>query len=205
MKMNNISKIKNRILNFLKQPLIYIVVICILYQIKTYNELPEYKSTDDTLGYINASKQINIFEGKIDRSRVPVYPYFIKIIRRIGGEERLINNIAMAQKCLFIITLILFYFSINTFTKNKLILSIITLIFGTSPFIIFWNVLVLTEALSIAEMVLLSLLTLKYFKKPNSILAVSMRNSYINYDYDKTSFYLFSSNLCIILDFKMVF
>ena len=58
--------------------------------------------------------------------------------------------------------------------KNKIIIGIFTLIFGISPFVIMWNVPVLTESLSIFEMTFLALLTIQYLKKPRYILSGSI-------------------------------
>ena len=201
--MNKNINFKNKIIEFFKQPLVYIIFICILFQMIIYNTVPKSQSFADTDSYIESSEQINITKGIVNDIRTPIYPYFIKIIRKIGGDENLFNNIALVQKMLFFITLILFYYSLKLITKNKIILSILTLIFGISPFIILWNVAILTESLAIMEMVILTLLTISYLKKPGNILAGSLRISNINYDYDKTIIYIFITNLFIILDFKI--
>lgn len=182
MKENNMGIFK-KIISFLKEPLIYVIIICIILQFFMYSTVPESIMTPDSHTYAELYQR-NIFKGEVDSARTPVYPYFVKLVKLIGGEENLPNNVAMTQKILFIATLIIFYYCVSHVTKNKIIITVLTLIFGTSPFIIMWNVTVLTEALSLFEMTLLILLTLKYLKKPNYILAGSMRNNCINNDYD---------------------
>ena len=145
----------------------------------------------------------NIFKGQVDKARTPVYPYIIKLIKKIGGEENLCNNVVTFQKLLFIITLIVFYYCVQKTTNNKIISAILTIIFGTCPFIIFWNIMLLTESFALFETVLLFFVTIQYLKKSNKFLAVSMRNISISTDYDKTIQYLSITDLFSILDFKI--
>lgn len=161
---------KEYILNLLKEPILYIIIFCIFIQVQIYNTIPEYVITNDTSTYVQ-DFQGSIRSGKLDSRRTPVYPYIVKIIKKIGGDENLYKNIVIFQKILFIITLILFYFTIKLVTKNKIISTIISIIFGICPYIIFWNIMILTEAVSLFEIVLLSFLTIKYLKKPNNVIA----------------------------------
>ena len=85
---------------------------------------------------------------------------------------------------MFIFTLILFYYTIQEIAKNKIISSILSIIFGICPFLVFWNIMILTEAVALFEIVLLSFITIKYLKNPNKYLAGSMRNTDISNDYD---------------------
>lgn len=169
-----INKInKDKILNFLKQPILYILIFCIFIQIQIYNTIPDYIITDDSSTYVQ-DYQGSIRSGQVDSKRTPVYPYIVKIIKKIGGDENLYNNIVIFQKILFIISLILFYYTLQLVTKNKIVSTIISIIFGICPYIIFWNIMILTEAVSLFEIILLSFITVKYLKKPNNILAGSM-------------------------------
>ena len=195
---------KDKIIEFFKQPLIYVVVICILVQLQIYKTIPSFVITDDSHTYMEEYTQ-SIFKGQVDRARTPGYPYLIKAIKLIGGEERLCNNVVAFQKILFILTLVLFYYCVQKTTNNRIITTILTIIFGICPFIVFWNIMLLTEALSLFEFVLLCLITIQYLKNPNKILAVLMRNSSIIINYDKTIKYLFITNIFGVLDFKIYF
>lgn len=181
-KQNNILT-KDKIVNFLKQPIIYVLIFCIFVQLQIYKTVPDYVLTNDSTTYMQE------FEGSIrnlqvDATRTPVYPYIIKVIEKIGGSENLYNNIVIFQKILFIFTIILFYYSIQKITKNKIISSVLSIIFGICPFLVLWNVTILTEAIALFEITLLSFITIKYLKSPNNYLAGSMRNTYISDDYD---------------------
>lgn len=166
---NNLVKIKtikDKLIEIIKQPLIYVIIICIFMQIKIYKTVPEYVMTSDSYTYAEEYTE-NIFKGQVSALRTPVYPYFIKLIAKIGGQENLLRNVAIAQKVLFIVTLILFYFCLKKIINNNIIISsALTIVFGICPFTVLWNVMILTEALSIFESVLLSFVTILYLKEP---------------------------------------
>ena len=193
---------KQKIIEFAKQPIIYILIFCIGIQILIYKTIPDAVVMYDTTSYTTEYNG-DIFKGEVDKARTLVYPYLIKIIGAIGGQENLYSNIVIFQKLLFVITIILFYACLKKVTKNRIIICVLTIIFGICPYIIFWNVLILTEALSLFEIVLLSLITLTYLNKPNMKSAIAMRNSCSINDFNKTVIYLFITNIYTILDFKV--
>lgn len=196
------KEVKKKIIFFLKKPIIYILMFCICIQIITYKTIPNYIMTDDSYTYIENYNDKSIFKGEVDSVRTPVYPYLTKIIKRIGGEEKLSENIVLFQKVLFIFTLILFYACLKKVTRNSIVIYVLTIIFGICPFITFWNIMVLTEALSLFEVVLLCFITLQYLNKPNKKCAIMMRSDCISNDFNQTIFYLSISNIYIILDFE---
>lgn len=161
-----IKTIKEKIIGIIKQPLIYVMIICIFMQLKIYKTVPAYVMTSDSHTYAE-EYAVSIFKGQVSALRTPVYPYFIKLIGKIGGQENLLRNVAIVQKVLFIVTLILFYFCLKKLTNNNIISSVLTIVFGICPFTVLWNVMILTESLSIFESVLLSFITILYLKKPN--------------------------------------
>lgn len=196
------EKYKEKIINFLKQPILYVVIFCVLIQILTYKTIPNYIMTSDSYTYTE-EYNTSIIKGQVDALRTPVYPYLAKIIGKIGGQERIYENIVIFQKLLFIVTILLFYDCLKKITKNNIITSILTILFGICPFITFWNIMILTETLALFEITLLSWITIQYLNKPNKILASMMRYCGIRNDYDKTVLYLSVSHLPIILDFKI--
>jgi len=167
-----------------------------------YKTVPAHIEAYDTYSYVEGY-QVNLLKGEVDALRTPVYPCFIRLIRKIGGAENVYQNVALFRKLLFIITIVLFYYCLKKITNCKLVICVLTILFGISPFLVFWNVMILTEALSVFEIVLLSLLTISYLKKPNKIVAGSIRSGSIRYDYDKAIFHLFTSYLFLILDTKV--
>ena len=163
--------IKEKIINIFKQPLIYVLLFCIFVQVKIYNTVPNYVMTSDSYTYAE-KYNTSILRGQVNELRTPVYPYFIKAIGKISGQENLYNSVAMAQKILFIITLILFYFCLKKITKSNIITSVLTIVFGICPFIVLWNIMILTEAISIFESILLSFVTILYLEKPKKSTAI---------------------------------
>lgn len=178
-----IKNSKENILKFLKQPILYILIFCVIIQIQIYKTIPDYVITNDSTTYTEYYNG-SIRKGQVDALRTPVYPYIAKIIGKVGGQENLYQNIVVFQKILFVITVIIFYYTIYKITNNKLISSILTIVFGICPFIIFWNIMILTESIALFELCLLSFITIKYLKTPNKLLAGTIRNFSVNNDND---------------------
>ncbi len=170
-KTNFIKSIFKAIIEILTQPLIYVLIICIITQFKIYDNVNKYAICPDSYSYLKYSQNADIFKGKLDKTRTPVYPYFIKLIDTINGNKNLFLSVSFVQKWLFVITFLLFYACVQNLTKNKAIITVSTLIFGISPYIILWNVFILTESISLFEITVLSLLTIRYLKAPKYSLA----------------------------------
>lgn len=169
--MNKKVKYKEKLMNFFKGPFLYLIIIIIFIQRLIYSNIPEVGRTGDTDGYIHAYDSGSIFEGYVSDLRPPVYTYFIKVVEKIGGEENLEANVARAQEILFFLSIILFYSTIKLLTKNKLIICILTLIFGIAPSVIIWNSFIVTESITGLEMLFLTYITIKYLKRPSKVLA----------------------------------
>ena len=168
------AKFKERIITFLKEPILYLIIIMIVIQGVVYSNIPKVGHTGDSQGYIDSYDKGSILQGYINDSRPPVYTYFIKVIKKIGGEENFESNVVLVQKILFIISAILFYYTLKLLVKNKIIVSCLTLIFGISPSIFVWNTFIITEAIVGIEMVFLAFITVKYLKQPSTIMASFM-------------------------------
>lgn len=201
---NIIKDSKQNILKILKQPILYILIFCVIIQIQIYKTIPDYVITNDSTTYTEYYNG-SIRKGQVDALRTPVYPYIAKIIGKIGGQENLYQNIVVFQKILFVITVIIFYYTIYKITNNKLISSLFTIVFGICPFIIFWNIMILTESIALFELALLSFITIKYLKAPSKFLAGTLRNTYINNDNDQATIYIFIAYIFIILDIKIFY
>lgn len=172
MEKNQIIKLdlKNIIINLMKSPLIYILLFCGIVQNKIYTFTSGYSVFSDTKSYMNYSE--NIFIGEVSPNRTPVYPYFIKIVRKLFGEENIYNNIVFIQYIIFFISIILFYLTMKKICKNNFLGSIATISYGISPYIFLWNNTILTESLAISAVILLSYLTISYLKKPNKFFPI---------------------------------
>lgn len=154
---------KERIIKLIKCPIIYIIVICLLFETKLYRMVPQYSFSADSYSY-SSMYSGDLSQGKMDAMRTPVYPYFIKLIKKIGGEDNLYPNVVKTQKILFGVALIMLFISMKKITKNNIISSVVTLIVGICPYLIFYNTLILTESLAIFEMIFLIFETVMYIE-----------------------------------------
>lgn len=162
---------KEKIMKFLKEPLLYLLILIIFIQVVIYSSIPNSSVQYDSTSYLYNYNKGSIFKGYVDDVRTPVYPYFIKLIKKIGGEANLNNNISYVQKILFLISIILMYYTLKMLVKNKIVVSALTVIFGICPTIITWNIFVLTESIAMLEMSILAFITVKYLKNPSKITA----------------------------------
>lgn len=162
---------KEKLRRFYTEPILYILIICIIFQVvlckRAENTVGMYSDSQSYLDYAES-----VLEGPLHKSRTPIYPILIKIIKSIYGDDQLYNGIVYIQYFIMFISIIIFYFTIKKLTNNKIIYIISTLIYGICPFIFLWNNLVLTESISISAIVLLSYLTISYIKKPTKLFAV---------------------------------
>ena len=163
-------KLKQFIKRVITSHLTYVFIISIVFQNYMYKLFEKYTILPDTPSYINYN--YNILLGEVDYVRTPIYPYFCKLVKLIGGSYSMYSNIVLAQKILFLLSIALFYFTIKKIFKNKFLSTILVSIYALCPFIFMWNTLILTESISIVEIVALLYLTVSYLKKPENKWAI---------------------------------
>ena len=164
---------KEKIVSIIKSPIIYILAIVLLVQINIYKTAPEYLVKPDSCTYYELYEGGNIFKGEFDYFRTPIYPSFIKLIKIFSNNDNdLYRNIAIVQKILFFVGVILVYFSMMKITKNKIISSMVALLVGTLPNLVLFNIVILTEALGIFQIILLIYLIISYIYKPRKLTAI---------------------------------
>ncbi len=163
-------KFKQFIKGIITNRLTYVFIISIILQTYMYKLVEKYTILPDTPSYINYN--YNILMGEVDYIRTPIYPYFCKLIKLIGGNYNMYSNIVLAQKILFLFSIALFYLTVKKIFKSKFLNTALVSIYALCPFIFMWNTLILTEAISIVEIVALLYLTVSYLKKAESKLAI---------------------------------
>jgi len=156
--------LKEKIKNVFKSPLTYILLVSVIIHNILYRFFDSFSEYNDTASYIDLYKE-NIFKGELNNSRTPIYPYFCKLIK-LFGEENLYNHIVFAQKILFLLSIVFFYFTLKKLFKSKITYTIITLLYSLCPFIFLWNTVLLTESLTIFEFILLLYFTISYIVEP---------------------------------------
>ena len=149
----------------LRCPLFWIMAVCAFGQLLCYANAPIYELGGDTYSY--TTEYDHAF-------RTPVYPYFAKVIGLFSGyePERWFAAIAICQRIVFFVSIALFYKVVKMLTKKQGLVNGITLLYGLSPGLISWNVLPLTESLSIVEMVALLFFTVRYLKSHRKLDAI---------------------------------
>ena len=80
------KNLKEKISHVFKQPLVYVILICIFVQIKIYNTVPNYVMTSDSYTYAEEYTG-SVFKGQVSALRNHVYQYVIKLIGKIAGQE----------------------------------------------------------------------------------------------------------------------
>ncbi len=134
-----------------------------------YYLLLENTQTPDSPTYLNYS--FNIFKGQIDGFRTPVYPYFIECIRLLS-KKNLIRNIVFAQSAISFATIFIF-FKIACFSfKSRKVINASTLLYALMLPLINYDVMIITESLSIGCIVFLTMIMLGYLKKQTILKAI---------------------------------
>lgn len=156
--------IAKKVKTIIKSPLFWVLLVCGLWQAWYYNHVSSIYFTDS---YSYSTQYVgSLSHGIIDPLRVPVYPTFVKIVSVFSGQENLLTGVAITQIILFFLSIIVFYAAIKKISNKKWLTVVLALLYGCLPHIINWNMLMLTESLSIIETVCLLYCTISFLKKP---------------------------------------
>ena len=172
--MSNKNKILDILKTILKSPLTYILFISFFIQYAVYRKYETYTFTGDTLSYLSDLYKDNIFLGKVNLFRTPVYPYFCKFFELFSSKNNLYINIVLGQKVLFFIGIILFYLTIKKIFNKKIPSFIITMFYAINPYLFLWNTVLLTEAITIFQITFLLYLTISFIKDPKKSSAIGI-------------------------------
>ena len=162
------KKAKQFIFKILHHPLFYILLISLLFRTFIYSFFINYTTILDSFSYLHYS-----FNG-LDQDRTFVYPLLCRIIKILYHGKDYLNMIVLLQKTLSFLSIAIFYYTLNAIIHNKKIIIIFSLMYGICPFIFLWDTLILTESISIIQMVTLLFLTICYFKKKTFIICISI-------------------------------
>lgn len=147
---------------------IYFFVIIILRAVFYWMLMP-YTKIGDSDEYISVSSKA-IFGGELHSRRTPIYPVFLDGIKYLSKnilkDENWLILVVGIQIIISFIAVVVMYMLIKSLT-NKKIAYIITFIYGTSPNIIGWDKIILTESLAISGTVFFVYLLKNYLDSPN--------------------------------------
>ena len=152
-----------KIKSLLTKDLLLILIMSGIFRLVYYSCL-SITVTPDTLSYVDY--QTNIFCGQINPFRTPVYPYFIKLIRVLFGQKYLYNNIVIAQCVISFLSIINVYYIAKILFKTRLVIILVSLLFGLMIPFINYDKLIMTESLSISFVILFTCYLINYYKKP---------------------------------------
>lgn len=164
---------KEKVMKVVRSPLTYALIICIVAQVIVNIKIDRYRILTDTSTYVEEYTQ-NILKGEVNAQRTPIYPYIVKLIQTIGGQDNMYSNIVYVQYALMFISIILFYLCLKELTNNKILQGVGTTIYGICPYIFVWNNMILTESIAISGIVLLIFLLLRYIKNNSIALVISI-------------------------------
>ncbi len=119
----------------------------------------------DSTTYIDAWEDVSHLD--INIFRTPVYPLFIGVCKGVFGEALMLDAVVVAQIIIFLISIGYFYKSAMMVASSKIISLCATFTYAFFPTCFLFNVIILTESLSISGMVFLVYLTLKAMESPS--------------------------------------
>lgn len=132
---------------FTKLFVLFSFILIILFQIIFYSKIKFAQMTPDSYDYISITTKSILLDG-INLNRVPVYPIIIDLLRHISVNYKII--LCIFQMILFYISTLYIYKIIIKLTKNRILGSIIALIYGCAPYLLIFNKAILTESLSLS-------------------------------------------------------
>lgn len=139
-----------------------------------YSNLQAYSTFDDTQTYIEYSFR-DFIHLKFP-ARTPVYPLIILICKALFGTKYL-NFVVLFQICVSFIAVIYFYKILKLIIKNKIVIAVVTFIYGVTPAICGYDNCILTESLALSGYVFFIYNMIKYIKENklrNGLLAVGI-------------------------------
>jgi hypothetical protein len=158
---------QNTLVKIISSPLFWLLAISAVVRSIYYSALLNTQ-TVDSASYINY--HANLFMGKTDGRRTPVYPYFIKLAG-LFGHQNLVDHVVTAQIVLSFLSIIVFYKIVKTCFKNRRVIFASSLLYGVMLPVINFDKIILTESLSVICSLLFIYIMVSYLQKPGSIKA----------------------------------
>lgn len=121
-----------------------------------------YKSFPDTDGYINW-----FFEN----GRTPVYPMIIRFLEKIFGKDYYLEALIFLQILVSFVALVYMKKIISLLVKKKVLVYILTGLYGVNSSIMGWDKALLTESLALSFLVITIYYVLKYIQNHKTVYA----------------------------------
>jgi len=168
----NITK-RNNIINKVSEnkffPLAVLMFFILIYRIIYFSFMLSDKIIYDS-DSVSYFARVDLFRGVIDLYRTPIYPYIISFFRLLS-KDNFIKNLITFQHIISFISIVPFYYVMESTVKNKYISYIATIFYGTFYLIVKQDININPECLSAAGSILFIYLICSYTKKPGAFVA----------------------------------
>lgn len=174
----NIGEKNNKFEAFISKigahPMSTVMCFTALFRVWYLSHFNSYVIYYDSKTYTNYNA--NIFKGETDIFRTPGYPYFVKFVSMITGQDigtmGFYEMVSLVQSILSLASVVPLYLACRKLFSNKYILSACALFYGIAPSIFTWDIITLTESLSLFCTVLLIYILFSYLAKPKVYKAI---------------------------------
>lgn len=171
---DNHSKFEDFVAKAGAHPMSSVMCLTLLFRVWYLSHFNSYVIYYDSKTYTNYTA--NIFKGETDIFRTPGYPYFLKFVSILTGQEvgtmGFYEMVSFVQSILSIISVALLYFACRKLFSNKYILSACAFLYGIAPSVFNWDIITLTESLSLLFTVILIYILFSYLAKPKAYKAI---------------------------------
>ena len=165
----------NAIKNYIKKHkfifILFGLILCV--RMCFYSLIDKYVISGDTAEYISVA-QNEVANGTLNARRVPAYSVILNVLMKIGdlfNTDYLNLTVILQIICSFGAVILLYDLCINLVKSQKLS-AIICLLYAISPQVMGWDMIILTESLSLSGTVAFFWLMVKYLKNPKAIYGI---------------------------------
>ncbi len=174
----SLSEKKNKFERFVQKvsnhPMSIVVSFTLLFRVWYLSHFNSFVIYYDSKTYTRYDS--NIFLGETDIFRTPGYPYFLKLVHIITGNPNcdiaFYESLSLIQSIISLASVVLLYFAGRKLFSNKYILSFCCLVYGIAPSVFTWDIITLTESISMFCTVLLIYIVFSYLAKPSAFLGI---------------------------------
>lgn len=145
---------------------LYLYIFVIIWRIILMNSFEHYIMYPDSVGYLDYPWS-DFFQLNITNGRTPIYPAFLAGMRIVFGEERLLYIVPVVQAIIALVSLLFLYKALFILTRNVLISSLVTTLYGINPDIIVWDSSILTESLALSLTIVFLYLVIRFIDLPS--------------------------------------
>lgn len=141
------------------------IVIILFFRVTYYMSAEIAQQYPDSNSYINFPWH-EFLVNQYTNGRTPVYPAIIKMFKIVLGEATFLKGVVIFQIVISLLSIVFLYRTLILTTKNRTLSLVMSVIYGSAQSIIGWDMLILTESLSISGCVFFLYFIIHYIKTP---------------------------------------